>query len=241
VTPSDRAAPAARSVLVPEAPDPALEELAHELQAPVKAIQLVAEALRASAGSLSADQLRRLIESILRSTRFMGELVDRLAHGNGSGVAALRRRPTDVGSLVFETLEDTMGILGGRRLRLRISQGARIDLDPVRVRQALVNLLSNSARYSPPGSTISVELGAEPGGISISVADECSGIRAADQHRIFRRGQRAHLEPAGAGLGLYVARAIARAHGGDLTVRSGRAGGCRFSLTLPGRPLSAVD
>lgn len=237
--PSRDAAPMAPTVVVPDPADPALEELAHELQTPVKAIQLVAEAVRASAGSLSAEQLQRLVESILRSTRFLGELVERLANGNG--LAGLRPHPTDVGSLLFQILEDSVGVLRGRRLRLTISQGARAHLDAVRVRQVLVNLLSNAARYSPPGSTISVELGADTRGVSISVADQCPGIRPADRSRIFRRGYRAHLEPPGAGLGLSIARAIARGHGGDLTVRSGRSGGCRFTLTLPGKPLSVVS
>lgn len=234
-------AESAAAVVLPDALDPTLEELAHELQAPVKAIRLVAEAVRGSAESLSTEQLRRLMESILRSTRYMGELLDRLAHGNGVGLDGLHRRPTDVGTLLFETLEDTMGILGGRRLRLTIFQGAGVDADPLRVRQALVNLLTNAARYSPPRSTISVELGTDARGVAIGVADECSGIRPSDQQRIFERGQRAHLEPPGAGLGLYLARATARAHGGDLTVESGPAGGCRFTLTLPGKPLSVVS
>ena len=239
MTPRNNPVPAARTV-VPDVLETLLEDLAHELKSPIKAIRLVAEAIQDSAESLPPQQLQRLIGSILRSTRFMGDLVDRLDQERG-GPSGLRRLRTDVGSLLLETIEDMVGILGGRRLRVTISAGARIHLDPVRIRQALVNLLSNAARFSPPGSTVSVVLGPHPGGIAISVADECSGIRPIDLARIFQRGQRTPGGLGGSGLGLSLARAIARSHGGDLTVSSGTAGGCRFTLTLPGRPLTGVS
>jgi signal transduction histidine kinase len=240
VTPRNSAVPTG-TLVVPDVLEPLLEDLAHELKSPIKAIRLVAEAIQDSAESLPPQQLHRLIGSILRSTRFMGDLVERLTLERGGEPPALRRLRADLGSLLLETIEDMVGILGGRRLRLTISAGARIHLDPVRIRQVLVNLLSNAARFSPPGSTVSVALGPHPGGIAISVADECSGIRPIDLGRIFQRGQRAPGGPGGSGLGLSLARAIARSHGGDLTVRSGAAGGCRFTLTLPGRPLSVVS
>jgi signal transduction histidine kinase len=220
-------------VVVPESNDYVLEALSHELRSPVKAVQLLAEAVRASVESLSPEQVRRFMEAILRSTGFMGELLERLAEASGGVLETVRRRPVDVGSLVLETLEDMAGLLRSHRVRVDVSDGRWADFDPLRVRQVLVNLLSNAAKFSPPGSTVTVELSSDARGIEVAVSDRCSGIHPDDRARIFERFQRAHDLPEGSGLGLYVARTIARAHGGDVTVGPGDPDGCRFALALP--------
>jgi signal transduction histidine kinase len=97
----------------------------------------------------------------------------------------------------------------------------------------LVNLLTNAAAYSPTGSVITVRLGQDEGRVLLSVEDRCEGIPAADQARLFERWERANEQPNGSGLGLYLSRLIARAHGGDLLLTSGDAPGCRFTLSLP--------
>jgi signal transduction histidine kinase len=103
-----------------------------------------------------------------------------------------------------------------------------------RALQVLVNLLTNAIRYSPEGGMIWVRTEAENGIASVVIADQGKGIAPEDQARIFDKFERVDpLEPGGTGLGLYIARRLARAMGGDITVDSAPGQGARFTFTLP--------
>jgi signal transduction histidine kinase len=105
-----------------------------------------------------------------------------------------------------------------------------------RTLQILVNLVTNAVRYSPQGAAVTVSIAREGDRAIVQVADRGKGIAAADQSRIFDKFERADpTEPGGSGLGLYIARRLARAMNGDLTVESAPGQGARFTLTLPAR------
>jgi len=105
-----------------------------------------------------------------------------------------------------------------------------------RVLQILVNLIGNAVRYSPDGGMVWIRTHRDRGTAVIIVADQGKGIAPEDQARIFEKFERVDpSEPGGSGLGLYIARRLARAMGGDLTVDSALGQGARFMLTLPGR------
>jgi signal transduction histidine kinase len=105
-----------------------------------------------------------------------------------------------------------------------------------RVLQILVNLIGNALRYSPPGGMVWVRLEREGALGCVIVADQGKGIASEDQVRIFEKfGRVDPTEPGGSGLGLYIARRLARAMGGDITVDSAPGQGARFVLTLPVR------
>lgn len=108
-----------------------------------------------------------------------------------------------------------------------------------RVLQVLVNLIGNAVRYSPLGGIVTVAV-ARNG--RVMVADTGKGIAAEDQARIFDKFARVDpSEPGGSGLGLYIARRLARAMGGDVTVESAPGEGARFTLTLRPDPPSDQD
>jgi signal transduction histidine kinase len=105
-----------------------------------------------------------------------------------------------------------------------------------RTLQILVNLIGNAVRYSPRGGTLRLLLAREGNRAVVTIADEGKGIAPEDQARIFEKFERVDSgEPGGSGLGLYIARRLARAMGGDLTVESVAGQGARFTLTLPAR------
>ncbi|WP_174293145.1 sensor histidine kinase [Sphingomonas bacterium] len=109
-----------------------------------------------------------------------------------------------------------------------------------RALQILVNLIGNALRYAPRGSIVLVNAHRETGQVAISIADDGKGIAAADQARVFEKFERIDpSEPGGNGLGLYIARRLARAMGGDLTLVSMPGEGARFTLTLPAGPSPA--
>lgn len=105
-----------------------------------------------------------------------------------------------------------------------------------RTLQILVNLVTNAVRYSPQGRAVTLSTEREGDAAIVRVADRGKGIAAVDQARIFDKFERVDpSEPGGSGLGLYIARRLARAMAGDLTVESAPGEGARFTLTLPAR------
>ena len=103
-----------------------------------------------------------------------------------------------------------------------------------RTLQILVNLIGNAVRYSPPGASVEVAVARTRGQAMATVTDRGKGIAPDDQARIFEKFERVDTsEVGGNGLGLYIARRLARAMGGDLDVESAPGEGARFTLTLP--------
>jgi len=105
-----------------------------------------------------------------------------------------------------------------------------------RALQIMVNLVGNAVRYSPEGGMVWIRTAREGDRAVVIVADQGCGIASDNQARIFEKFERVDpTEPGGSGLGLYIARRLARAMGGDLTVDSALGQGARFVLTLPAR------
>jgi PAS domain-containing protein/two-component sensor histidine kinase len=102
--------------------------------------------------------------------------------------------------------------------------------------QVMMNLIANAVRYTPEGGAVWIRTEEEGHFASIVVADQGKGIAQEDQARIFEKFERVDpTEPGGTGLGLYIARRLARAMGGDITVESAPGQGARFTFTLPRR------
>jgi len=133
-----------------------------------------------------------------------------------------------------------LGVRAGER-GVKIDAPQEVDSAPAtgefkRVLQILVNLIGNAVRYSPDGGMVWIRTHRDRGTAVIIVADQGKGIAPEDQARIFEKFERVDpSEPGGSGLGLYIARRLARAMGGDLTVDSAPGQGARFMLSLPGR------
>jgi len=135
------------------------------------------------------------------------------------------------------------GLLGVRasEAQVRIDKPAPQDVLPAtgefrRALQILVNLIGNAVRYSPRDGMVWIRAERENGVAAVIVADQGKGIALEDQARIFEKFERVDpREPGGSGLGLYIARRLARAMGGDVTVDSAPGQGARFVFTLPYR------
>lgn len=131
--------------------------------------------------------------------------------------------------------------------RVRIDTPAAGEVLPAtgdsrRALQVLVNLVANAVRYAPADGIIWVRAEREGGTAAIVVADQGKGIARADQARIFRKFERVDpREAGGSGLGLYIARRLARAMGGDVTVDSAPGQGARFVFSLPFRGDGQAD
>lgn len=119
-----------------------------------------------------------------------------------------------------------------REIAIEVS-GASVEVavDPAQIRQALVNLVDNALRHTPRGGHISIAVGRHEGRARVTVADTGPGIPPGELERVFERFYSSAEGNGGTGLGLPIARAIARSHGGRLSASS--PGGASFELELP--------
>jgi signal transduction histidine kinase len=137
-------------------------------------------------------------------------------------------------------INETVATAELARSELRITTRVPSDLpavrgDSLRLRQVLTNLIDNAVKYSPAGTPVEVRASAVDGEATVEVVDHGSGIPLEDQQLIFEKFGRVRgtSSKPGTGLGLYIARAIAEAHGGTLDVKSEPGEGSTFALNLP--------
>lgn len=140
----------------------------------------------------------------------------------------------DLGELCDEALVLHEGLAGERGVRLeRVgSEHVNAACDPRKVKQVLMNLLHNAIEASPQGGRVTVTVEPTPSGDArVCVRDEGPGLAPEVASRAFDAG--VTTKPRGSGLGLTVARALARQHGGEVTLANGSQGGCVAELVLP--------
>jgi signal transduction histidine kinase len=216
-----------------------LMRVTHDLRTPLTAIR--GHALALSDGVVPEDQVPRSLDAIqAEAARLEGLVSDLLdlakmeAHRFRLNLAELQP------DALLEQAFDAFGSEAARRevtYERRLEPLPTVVTDGARVRQIVGNLLDNALRWTPPGGTVRLEARGRAGGLEIVVADTGPGIPEADQESVF---EPFIWEPtpdgrSGTGLGLTIARQLARALGGDLTVESREGAGSRFRLTLPAR------
>ncbi|MGH2685665.1 MAG: ATP-binding response regulator [Actinomycetota bacterium] len=229
---SDPAGPPPRAT---DGLDEILSFLSHELQNPVTVIQGLAATLRASMEVMDEQVVRTAVEAIERNARNLGELVRSLGEARAleGGRLTVTEVPIDLAAFVREAVRDLAVLVAGHPLDVDVGDEAVVPLDPVLIRQVVTNLLSNAAKFSPPGSPIQVAVTASPTAVDVTVDDRGPGIPPDRESELFQMFSRLDSATKGMGLGLFISRGIARAHGGELTHERRPEGGARFRLTLP--------
>jgi K+-sensing histidine kinase KdpD len=213
--------------------------VSHELRAPMAAVIGCASTLRARWRELTPEQRESFLALIEQETgrlsTVVGDVLDTSRIEAGTFTYAFGE--VDVADLVRETA--AMIEMANDELRVTsmvIEPLPAVRGDHERLRQLLLNLLSNAAKYTVSGDEIELRAAAEDGLIVVSVADHGPGI-APDQHRLvfekFGRVNSGGRSKPGAGLGLFIARSIAEAHGGTLDLRSDAGAGATFTVRLP--------
>jgi two-component system OmpR family sensor kinase/two-component system sensor histidine kinase BaeS len=210
-----------------------LADVTHELRTPLTIMQGNLEALLDGIYPADAEHL----EPILDETRALSRLVDdlRTLSLGESGALTLHRELTDIGELVtdsvasFRTQADSAGITLVAAVDGALPQA---DVDPVRIREVLANLLSNALRYTPRGGTVRVAATAADGRVRVVVHDSGPGIAAEALPHVFDRFYKSE-ESHGAGLGLAIAKSLIVAHGGEIEATSAVGDGTAMRLWLP--------
>ncbi|MGH2753917.1 MAG: sensor histidine kinase [Actinomycetota bacterium] len=214
--------------------DEVLAFFVHELRNPLAVIKGYASALE-DADDLDPALVTAGAAAIRRGVRTMDSLISSLGSAAAlfGGEIDLDLEDVLASGLVEETVADLGAIADGHRLIVSVEDDAVIRVDNVKIRQVLMNLISNSLKFSPPGTSVDIKLSRQGEDIEICVIDEGPGIPAERLDELFRKFSRLGSSKTGTGLGLFISRAIARAHRGDLSLGDATDGGCHFIVTLP--------
>jgi two-component system OmpR family sensor kinase len=212
-----------------------LADAAHELRTPVAGISALAQSLQRDAEH-RPDRVARWSELLVgessRASRLVGDMLDSVRAENTSDLDAT---DTDLADITRRTVERAALLMPDIRFDVDATQPVPVRVDVGRIEQILSNVLDNAGRFTPSGGTIRVAVGRDTHAF-VTVDDEGPGVAEADRERIFERLVRLNSArdraSGGVGLGLSIARTLARAHGGELVCLAGTSG-ARFRLTLP--------
>ena len=229
-----------------------LRHVSHELKTPLTALREGAELLNDQVAGPLAPPQRQVVgimrDNSIKLQRLIEELLDyqRALHA----AASLEVKPLELTTLVEEATHAHELAAQAKGLRLVIdSQSATVEADPEKLRSIIDNLISNAVKFTPPGGVVTVSARAVAGEAIIEVQDSGPGVPAEERESIFNlffRGRRPENTTAsgavrvkGSGLGLAIARELVEAHGGQIAVVAGGAGG-HFRVTLPRRSARAL-
>jgi signal transduction histidine kinase len=213
--------------------------VSHELRSPISSLLGSAETLRGRWRQLEPEQRDSFLALIAHETNRLSALVDDVLDTSRieAGTFGYSFEDVNLSRLVRDSVEAAERSQDDVRVTARVPDvlpSIRADRD--RLRQVLANVLENAVKYSPAGSEVRVDAYTANGRVHVDVSDEGPGVRPEDREVIFEkfgRLNRGSEGKPGTGLGLFIARSIAEAHGGTLDVSSGPWAGARFRLSLP--------
>jgi signal transduction histidine kinase len=226
-----------------QARDEFLSVASHELNTPLTSLKLQVQSLtrtlaRGDTTALTPEKVARTADRTDRQLRRLSRLVSDLLDVSRIHANKLKLilEPVEMRELVADVVDRTSAEFARAGGRLDIAPSPKVVglWDRSRLEQILINLLSNALKYGA-GKPVRVGVKLDGERVRLSVVDQGLGLREEDRARIFERFERAISanEASGLGLGLYIAREIAQAHGGEISVESRLGEGSTFTVTLP--------
>jgi heavy metal sensor kinase len=217
------------------------DNIAHDLKSPVTRIRGLAEITLTT--DPTGDEYAHMAASTIEECDRLLEMINAMLFISRAeaGVGEVRPEPVDLNDLVGGAVRLFATTAEDKHLDLHFeaSETAPFEGDARMLQRMVANLLDNAIRYTPAGGRVDVTIDPTADGrLRIDFRDTGIGIDRQDQDRIFERFYRCDPSrtESGSGLGLSLARAVARAHGGEITVRSTPGQGSTFSVRLPARP-----
>src|SRR5262245_14604206 len=215
-----------------------LSSVSHDLRTPLATIAGAASGLLD--GSVAPPGREELLRTVVQESRRLSRLVENLLEMTRleSGAADPNRQWHVLEEVVGSALGRLRDELGDRSVHVVIPPDfPLISVDGVLIEQALVNLLENAGRYTPPGSHVEMTARRVGDRVEIRVADDGPGLPPGSEDRVFEKFFRAATLPPdgrrGVGLGLAIVRAVVEAHGGGITAGNRAGGGAEFVISLP--------
>jgi PAS domain S-box-containing protein len=214
--------------------------VSHELQTPIAIIKGYASTLAREDARWDPQTLRERLHAIEEEADRLNHLVGNVLYASRiqAGGLTMERSELDLSEMTRSVVRRFHARSPERKISVRFtSETPLVYADRGRIEEVLLNLLDNAVKYSPRGQDIRVRGQVTDDEVSVSVTDAGQGIPLREQERIFERFQQldnsASRRAVGAGLGLYICRAIVEAHGGRIWVRSELGVGSTFFFSLP--------
>jgi histidine kinase len=214
-----------------------IAEVAHEMRTPLTTIEGYVEGMLDQVFEPNEEVLTSVAEEAARLQRLASDLSELSRAEEGALTLNLQR--VDLGALAAACAERLRPQYDDKHVHFEVRSGptAPVDADPDRVTQVLTNLLGNALTYTPAGGRVVVTSGRDDRWAVVAIADSGVGLAPEDLELVFDRFYRVagSVRAAdGSGIGLTIARGIARAHGGDVRAASeGPGRGTTFTLNLP--------
>ncbi len=215
-----------------------MADIAHELRTPLAVQQAHLEALQDGIYALTPENLTPVVEQNRLLVRLVNDL--RTLTLADTGQLTLEKQPLEIREWLPRVVDGFRAAAQQRKITLQVSVPAEpviVLADAARLEQILHNLLGNALRHTPPGGQIEIVATADADQVRIQVHDSGPGLPPGEEERVFERFYRLdksrNRASGGSGLGLSIARSLARAHGGDLTAANHPQGGAVFTLHLP--------
>jgi signal transduction histidine kinase len=211
--------------------------VSHELRSPMAAVIGAARTLQLRWRELQPDQREGFLALIGDETTRLAELIGDVLDTSRieAGTFSYRFADVDIAAVVHDTI--AAASIGQDEVPIVSEIGAvpRIRGDADRLRQIFANLIDNAVKYSPAGEPVEVSVAQSNGAVLVTVRDHGPGIKPQDQRMVFEKFGRVTGSGAkpGTGLGLFIARSIAEAHGGTIDLVSAPGSGTTFSVRLP--------
>jgi PAS domain S-box-containing protein len=216
--------------------------VSHELRTPLTSIRGAVQLVLDDEKALPDFEHRTLLQIALnnceRLVRIINDILD--VSKIESGNLVLQKKPMHVADFVRQSVDVVAGPARSTGVSISVNVPADIPpvmVDPDRIVQALVNLLSNAAKFAPPQTTVTVSATGSEHMVTIAVSDQGEGIAPENLNRLFRKFQQVDSSSlrrkGGTGLGLAITKALVEQHGGRIYVDSEIGKGTRFSFTLP--------
>lgn len=214
-----------------------LSSVSHDLRTPLAVMKGAASSIVDDDAALTPETRKDLAQTFLEETERLERLVANLLDMTRleSGAVRVKKEWQPVEEIVGGALARTERQLVGRPVEVLVPSDLLVPCDGALLEQALVNLLENAAKHTPPGTAVEIEAARAGSELVLSVADHGPGLAPGDERHIFEKFHRSPAERStpGFGLGLAICRAIALVHGGRIQAQNGEHGGARFELGLP--------
>jgi signal transduction histidine kinase len=213
-----------------------LADVSHELRTPLAVLQGELEAMIDGIHPADEAHLQAAVDDVRLLTRLVEDL--RTLALADAGTLALHRESTDLSVLAQEAAAsfETLAAASGVTVRVDVAPDVPLlELDPLRIRQVLSNLIANALRYAPAGSAVTVAAERNGGAVTVSVADSGPGFDPAVLPQLFERFAKS-ADSRGSGLGLAIARRLVEAHGGTIRAEQAAGGGAVIRFELPIQP-----
>jgi signal transduction histidine kinase len=219
-----------------------ISTVSHELKTPLTSIIAFTDILSKHQGGEKQDRNIQQLDIVKKSGQHLLTLINDLLDYSRleSGEVKIEREEFDMGELVTEVKRAMSPLLASKSQSFSFDGGLSghvVRLDRRRIVQVLMNLISNAHKYSPTGTTITMEGQIKNNNLEVAVVDQGVGISSDDQARLFTKFFRVDNEATrsvgGTGLGLSITKGIVETHGGVVAVQSTVGQGTRFSFTVP--------